>query len=126
MAKPRIIYRARDDTTPEGEAAALSRVYAFLLEASRKRKATRPGGPTTRKRSPSMTAPQRSIQDDPNLLAAIRELYSRLPETRCLEPYELQGTLWLLHYTDDLAPVAELAAAVEVARSDFDPEGAAA
>jgi hypothetical protein len=73
-----------------------------------------------------MIAPQRSIQDDPNLLAAIRELYSRLPETRCLEPYELQGTLWLLRYTDGLAPVAELAAAVEVARSDFDPEAGAA
>jgi hypothetical protein len=73
-----------------------------------------------------MFAPKRSIQDDSNLLAAIRELYSRLPETRTLEPYELQGTLWLLGYTDDLAPEAEIAAAVEVARGDFDPEGAAA
>lgn len=74
-----------------------------------------------------MTAPpQRSIHGDLDLLAAIRELYSRHPETRTLEPYELQGTLWLLRYTDDLAPVAELAAAVEVARTDFDPEGAAA
>jgi hypothetical protein len=72
-----------------------------------------------------MIAPQRSIQDDSNLLALIRELYSRLPETRTLEPYELQGTLWLLRYTGDLAPEAEIAAAVEVARTDFDPEGAA-
>jgi hypothetical protein len=70
-------------------------------------------------------APQRSIQDDSNLLAEIRELYSRLPETRTLEPYELQGTLWLLRYTDGPAPEAEIAAAVEVARGDFDPEGAA-
>jgi hypothetical protein len=72
------------------------------------------------------SAPQRSIQYDPNLLASIRELYSRLPETRTLEPYELQGTLWLLHYTNDLAPEAEIAAAVEAARGDFDPEAGAA
>ena len=71
------------------------------------------------------SAPERSIQDDPNLLAAIRELYSRLPEARTLEPYELQGTLWLLHYTNDLAPEAEITAAMEVAHGDFDPEGAA-
>jgi hypothetical protein len=73
-----------------------------------------------------MFAPQRSIQDESNLLAAVRELYSRLPETRYLEPYELQGTLSLLRYTDDLAPETEIAAAIEVARTDFDPEGAAA
>jgi hypothetical protein len=79
----------------------------------------------TRRRS-RMFAPNRSIQDDSNLLAAIRELYSRLPESRYLEPYELQSTLWLLRYTDDLAPEAEIAAAVEVARGDFDPEGEAA
>jgi hypothetical protein len=72
-----------------------------------------------------MFAPKRSKQDDSNLLAAIRELYSRLPETRTLEPCKLQHTLWLLRYTDDLAPEAEVAAAIEVARGDFDPEGAA-
>jgi hypothetical protein len=72
------------------------------------------------------SAPQRIIQNEPNLLATIRELYSRLPEARTLEPYELQGTLWLLHYTNDLAPEGEIAAAVEVARGDYDPEGAAA
>ena len=73
-----------------------------------------------------MFAPNRSTQDDLNLLASIRELYSRLPETRYLEPYELQSPLWLLRYTDDLAPEVEIAAAVEVARGDFDPEGEAA
>jgi hypothetical protein len=45
----------------------------------------------------------------------VRELYYRLPEVRTLEPYELQGTLWL---TNELAPEAEIAAAVEVARGD--------
>ena len=58
-------------------------------------------------------AAQRSVHDDPNLLAAIRELYSRYSETQSLEPFELQGTLWLLRYTDDLAPEAEIAAAME-------------
>jgi hypothetical protein len=72
------------------------------------------------------SAPPRIIRDDPNLLPAIRELYSRIPETRTLEPYELQGTLWLLRYTDNPAPEADIAAAVEVARSDFDPEEGAA
>jgi hypothetical protein len=59
-----------------------------------------------------------SVAHEPNLLASVRELYSRLPEARTLAPYELQGTLWLLHYTNDLAPEAEIAAAVEVARGD--------
>jgi len=71
-------------------------------------------------------APHRSIQDDSNLLAAIRELYSRLPEMRCCEPWELQTILFSLGYTDDLAPEAEIAAAVEVARTDFDPDEGAA
>jgi hypothetical protein len=63
---------------------------------------------------------------EPNLLASVRELYSRLPETRTLKPNELQGMLWLLHYTNELAPEAGIAAAVEVARGDWDPEGVAA
>jgi hypothetical protein len=66
------------------------------------------------------------VAHEPNLLASVRELYSRLPEARTLAPYELQGTHWLLHYTNELAPEAEIAAAVEVARGDYDPEGVAA
>ncbi len=62
--------------------------------------------------------PQRSVRDDSNVFAAVRELYSRLPGARTLEAYELQGTLWLLHYTNELDPEAEMAAAVEVARGD--------
>jgi hypothetical protein len=64
--------------------------------------------------------------DEPNLLASIRELYSRRPETRFLEPWEMQSLHFSLGYCDGLAPEAEIAAAVEVARGDFDPEGAAA
>jgi hypothetical protein len=58
------------------------------------------------------------VAHEPNLLASVGELYSRLPETHSLVPYELQGTLWLLYYTNELAPEAEMAAAVEVARGD--------
>jgi hypothetical protein len=53
------------------------------------------------------------------LLPAIRYLYSRLPETYLLEPWELQHVLYSLGYTEDLADEAEIAAAVEVARTDW-------
>ena len=66
------------------------------------------------------------IADEPNLLALVRELYSRRPEARFLEAWELQYLLWSLGYCDSLAPEAEIAAAMEVARGDFDPDGAVA
>ena len=66
------------------------------------------------------------IADDPNLLASIRELYSRRPETRFREAWELQHILYSLGYTDGLAEEAEIAAAIKVARTDFDPEVGAA
>jgi hypothetical protein len=69
-----------------------------------------------------MSAPHRSIQDDPNLLAAIRDVYSRLPETHYLESWELQHVLYSLNYTDDLADEAEIDAAIEVARTDTTPD----
>ncbi len=53
------------------------------------------------------------------LLPAVRELYSRLPETYHLEPWELQQVLFSLGYTDALADEGEIAAAVEVARGDW-------
>ena len=56
------------------------------------------------------------------MLGLVRELYSRRPETRFLEPYELQSLLWSLGYCEDLIPEGELAAAIEVARTDFDPD----
>jgi len=72
------------------------------------------------------TTPIRMITNEPELLASIREVYSRLPETRDLEAWELQHVLWSLGYTDNLAPEAAVAAAVEVARQDFDPDEGAA
>jgi hypothetical protein len=53
------------------------------------------------------------------LLPAIRDLYSRLPEMYHRQPWELQHVLFSLGYTDDLADEAEIAAAVEVARTDW-------
>jgi hypothetical protein len=52
----------------------------------------------------------------------VRDLYSRRPEAQDLEPWELQTLLWSLNYTDDLLPEDEIAAAVEVARTPFDPD----
>src|SRR5215208_2038559 len=40
------------------------------------------------------------------LLPAVRDLYSRLPETYRLEPWELQHMLYSLGYVDDLADEA--------------------
>jgi hypothetical protein len=53
------------------------------------------------------------------LLPAVRDLYSRLPEMYYRQPWELQMVLYSLGYTDDLADEAEIAAAVEVARGDY-------
>jgi hypothetical protein len=47
---------------------------------------------------------------------AIRDLYTRLPEFRCLRAWELQTVLWSLNYTNELEDEDEIAAAVEVAR----------
>jgi hypothetical protein len=53
------------------------------------------------------------------LLPALRDLYSRLPEMYYRQPWELQHGLFSLGYTGDLADEAEIAAAVEVARGDW-------
>ena len=53
------------------------------------------------------------------LLPAIRDLYSRYPEYRCLEAWELAQVLWSLNYTNDLESEGEIGAAVEVARQDW-------
>jgi hypothetical protein len=60
-----------------------------------------------------MIAPKTSIQDHPDVLALVRELYSRRPEARYLEPYELQSLLWSLGYWEDLIPAGQIAAALE-------------
>lgn len=64
--------------------------------------------------------------DSHDVLPMLRELYSRRPETRYLEPYELQSLLWSLRYCEDLIPEGEIAAAIEVVRTDYDPDEGAA
>lgn len=53
QSSPRITYAARPGTTPEAEICALAGVYRFVIEASRKKKATRPGGPDDAERRSS-------------------------------------------------------------------------
>ena len=53
-----------------------------------------------------------------HLLPTIRDLYSRHPEYRFHEPWELSQVLWSLNYSEDLEDECEIAAAVEVARQD--------
>jgi hypothetical protein len=53
------------------------------------------------------------------LLPLIRELFSRQPEYRHHEAWELVHVLYSLGYTDDLADEVEIDAAVEVARGDY-------
>jgi hypothetical protein len=65
-----------------------------------------------------------SIPNPADLLASVRELYSRLPETRYLDPWELQHVLYSLGYADGLVPEADIAAAIEVARTDWTGEEA--
>jgi hypothetical protein len=58
------------------------------------------------------------------LLPLIRELYSRLPEYRGREPWELQWLLFALGYTNELEDESEIAAAREVALTDDTGEAA--
>ncbi len=58
----------------------------------------------------------------PDVLPMIRELFSRFPEYRHHQPWELAHVLFSLSYTDELLDEGEIAAAVEVARTDFDPD----
>jgi hypothetical protein len=54
------------------------------------------------------------------LLPAVRDLYSRLPETYLLEPWELVHVLYSLDYTDDLVDEAVISlAASTTARGDY-------
>ena len=65
-------------------------------------------------------------RDARDILLMLRELYSRRPETRDLEAWELQHMVWSLRYTDELLDECEIQAAMQIARTDYDPgQGAA-
>ena len=53
------------------------------------------------------------------LLPAVRDLFSRRPEYGNHEPWELAHALFSLGYVKDLAGDSEIAAALEVARTDY-------
>ena len=60
------------------------------------------------------------------IVPIVRQLYSERPEYRCHEAWELAHVLWSLGYVEDLLDEAELSAAIEVARTDYDPDEGAA
>ena len=60
------------------------------------------------------------------LLPAIRDLYSKHPEYRHHEAWELAHVLFSLGYTDELLDEGEIQVAIEVARTDYDPDEGAA
>jgi hypothetical protein len=53
------------------------------------------------------------------LLADVREVFSRYPEMRDLDAWEMQSALFVLGYTNELEDEGEIAAAIEVARTDW-------
>jgi hypothetical protein len=53
------------------------------------------------------------------LLPAIHDLYSRLPETYHLQPWKLPWMLYAFNHTDELEGEAVIAAAFEVWRTDW-------
>jgi hypothetical protein len=62
----------------------------------------------------------------PDVLPMIRELFSRFPEYRHHQPWELQWLLFALGFSEELEDEHEIASAAEVARRDFDPDKGAA
>ncbi len=53
------------------------------------------------------------------LLPLIRDLFATHPEMLTLEPWHLAWVLFALGYTDGLEDEGEIAAAAEVARTDW-------
>ena len=58
------------------------------------------------------------------ILPLLRDLYSKRPEMRYLQPWELQSALFVLGYADELLDEWEIAAADETTRKDLYPEAA--
>jgi hypothetical protein len=91
-----------------------------------KRAAPIQAAPVALKEDLMTLAPQIILLDELDVPALVREIYSRFPEIRYREPYELRCLLWCLSHSEDLIPEGEIAAAIGVARSDFDPDESAA
>jgi hypothetical protein len=65
-------------------------------------------------------------RDAHELLPILREFFSRYPEYRHREAWELQWLLYALGFSNDLEDENEIASGAETARRDFDPEEGAA
>jgi hypothetical protein len=65
-------------------------------------------------------------RDAYELLPILREFFSRYPEYRHREAWELQWLLYALGFSNDLEDENEIASAAETTRRDFDPEEGAA
>jgi hypothetical protein len=61
-------------------------------------------------------------RDSQNILPMLRDLYSKYPEYRDHEAWELAHVLFSLGYADELLDEHEIASAAETARKDFDPD----
>jgi hypothetical protein len=92
----------------------------------KKSKRAAPLAPVALKEDLMTIAPQIILLDELDVPALVREIYSRFPEIRYREPYELRCLLWCLGCPEDLIPEGEIAATIGVARSDFDPDEGAA
>jgi hypothetical protein len=64
--------------------------------------------------------------DSRHILPMVRDLYSKHPEFRHHEAWELTHVLFSLGYTDELLDEGEIQAAIEVARTDYAPDEGAA
>ena len=64
-------------------------------------------------------------RDSQDVLPLVRGLYSKHPEYRHHDAWELQHVLFSLGYADELLDEGAIAAAIEVARTDYDPDAAA-
>jgi hypothetical protein len=51
------------------------------------------------------------------IMPMIVDMHSRFPHWRDLQPYEVQASLWSLHYCDNLLPEQEISAALKVIRA---------
>jgi hypothetical protein len=91
-----------------------------------KRAAPLQAAPVALKEDLMTLAPQGILLDELDVPAWVRKIYSRFPEIRCREPYELRCLVWYLGYCEDLIPEAEISAAVEVVCSDIYPDEGAA
>jgi hypothetical protein len=56
----------------------------------------------------------------PDVLPMIREFFSRFPEYRHHQPWELQWLLFALGYSDELEDENEIAAALEALRVEVE------